>query len=304
MHKLTLEDFTRSFGTTIEHISGDCQELINKTDFGFRILRGKERDTILLDVLKKIEYDQQIISAPGRQIVWEKGWEENLLDFVQSNYNLDKLLPKFIRPAQVIRLAQNYIKPSNPNFELDYFSVFRCWLFDKYFKEFGTIYEFGCGTGFNLVELARHYPEKKLYGLDYANSSVNLVNEIGKAYGWKMTGHIFNMVSPEKEIEIENNSAIFTICAIEQLASNFEDFLQYLLSYSPGLCVHVEPIIELYDENDLVDYVAIKFHKKRGYTEGFLTRLKELEIENKIEILKVKRLFFGSLYHEGYTYLV
>ena len=50
MHKLTLEDFARSFGTTVKDISGDCRELINKTDFGYRILQGEERDIVLLDV--------------------------------------------------------------------------------------------------------------------------------------------------------------------------------------------------------------------------------------------------------------
>ncbi|GAI42232.1 unnamed protein product [marine sediment metagenome] len=64
---------------------------------------------------------------------------------------------------------------------------------------------------------------------------------------------------------------------------------------SPVLCIHVEPTIELYDESNLVDYLAIKFHKKRGYAENYLTRLRKLEAQNEIEILKVKRLFFGSL---------
>ena len=91
---------------------------------------------------------------------------------------------------------------------------------------------------------------------------------------------------------------------IEQLASNFEAFLQFLLKHSPALCVHVEPTIELYDENNLVDYLAMKFHRKRGYTENYLTRLRELEAKNKIGILKVKRPFFGSLYMEGYSYMV
>jgi len=48
----------------------------------------------------------------------------------------------------------------------------------------------------------------------------------------------------------------------------------------------------------------MKFHRKRGYTENYLTRLRELEAQNEIEILKVKRLFFGSLYMEGYSYMI
>jgi len=303
-HEVTLEDFARSFGTTVEDIPDDCRELIIKNNFGYEILAGEERDKVMLDVLKKIESDQQIIGAPERQTTWEKGWEENLQDFANSGYDLNKLVPRFIRPNQAIRLDQNYIMPSNPNFELDYFSVFRLWLFRKYLKDFGSLYEFGCGSGFNLAVLAQLYPEKKLYGLDFVPSSVNLVNKLGEVYGWNMSGHLFDMLRPDESFKIDDNSAIFTIGTVEQLAGNFEAFLQFVLKRSPELCLHVEPTIELYDENNLIDYLAMKFHRKRGYTEKYLTRLGELEAQKKIEILKVKRPFFGSLYMEGYSYMV
>ncbi|MBU1488113.1 class I SAM-dependent methyltransferase [bacterium] len=299
--EVTLEDFARSFGTTIDDIPVDCKELIAKTDFRYKILQGEERDKILLDVFKKIESDTQIIGAEQRQEVWKDGWAENLQDFIKSGYDLTSLVPKFIRPNQIVRLNCNYVMPFNSNFELDYFSVFRLWLFKKYFGDFDSIYEFGCGTGFNLVILTQAYPEKKLHGLDFVPSSRDVVNKLGEVYGWKITGHLFDMLSPDESLEIENNSAIFTIGVIEQLASKFEPFLQFLLEQSPKLCLHVEPTIELYKEDNLVDYLAMKFHRKRGYTENYLTRLRELEAQNRIEILKVKRLFFGSLFMEGYS---
>ncbi len=303
-HEVTLEDFARSFGTTVEDIPDDCRELIAKNDFRYEILTREQRDKVILNILKKIESDRQIIGAPERQTIWEEGWEENLQDFIKSRYDLNNLVPRFIRPNQAIRLGQNYIMSSNPNFELDYFSVFRLWLFKKYLKDFDSIYEFGCGTGFNLAVLAPLYPEKKLSGLDFVSSSVNMVNKLGEVYRWNITGHLFDMLRPDESFKIDDNSAIFTIGAVEQLASNFEPFLQFVLKRSPEICLHVEPTIELYDENNLIDYLAIKFHRKRGYTENYLTRLRELEAQNRIEVLKVKRLFFGSLYMEGYSYMV
>ncbi len=304
MLEVTLEDFARSFGVKIEDIPAECKDLITKTDFKYEILGGEERDKVLLEVLKKIESDQQVIGAKERQAVWEEGWMENLQNFIESGYDVNKLIPKFIKPHQVIRFNQNYIIPSNPNFELDYFSIFRLWLFKKYLKEFESIYEFGCGTGFNLVVVAQLYPEGRLYGLDFVESSRDLINRIGEVHNWKMTGHIFNMLSPDENFKIAKNSAIFTVGAVEQLAGNFEVFLQFLLKRSPALCIHVEPTIEFYDENNLIDYLALKFHRKRGYTENYLTRLRELKAQNKIEILKAKRLFFGSLYMEGYSYII
>lgn len=302
--RLTIEDFAMSFGSSPEEFSDSCRKMIEETDFSYRTLEGKDRDLIILDVIKKIETDQQIIGASDRQGVWEKGWEENLNDFIESDYNLSKLVPRFIRPNRTVRLNQDYIEPVNADFELAYLSLFRRWLFENYLSEYDSVYEFGCGTGFNLVELTRLYPEKTLYGMDFVSSSVNLVNRLGEVYGWPIRGYLFDMISPDIRLELDENSAIFTIGAVEQLASRFDAFLEYLLAASPRLCIHVEPTIELYDEHNLVDYLAMKFHKKRGYTENYLTRLRELEGRGLIDILKVKRLYFGSLYMEGYSCLI
>ena len=39
------------------------------------------------------------------------------------------------------------------------------------------------------------------------------------------------------------------------------------------------------------------------YLFGFLPRLKNLAALRKIEIMEIRRLYFGSLYHEGYSYV-
>lgn len=304
MQKVTVEDFASSFGAKKESMPAECLDLIAQKDFRYDVLSGTERDNIVLEILKKIESDKQVIGAKERQNVWHDGWAENLDNFIKSGYSLDVLVPKFIKPNRVIRFNQNYIKPANPNFELDYLSVFRLWFFKEYFRKAGSIYEFGCGTGFNLVALANIYPDKSLYGLDFVQSSCDLVNKIAEVYQFKLTGRIFDMINPDKKFKLSENSAVFTFGAIEQLASKFEDFLNYLLAQHPAICVHIEPVIELYDENNLVDYLAIRFQGKRGYTHNFLPRLRELEKESRIEILKVKRLFFGSLYMEGYNLIV
>lgn len=304
MPKVTLNDFARSFGTTVKDLPVESKKLVKVKNFNYEVPQGAKRDKILLEILKKIESDKQIIGAKERQGIWHNGWAENLNNFVKSGYRLDALVPRFIRSNQAIRFNQNYIKPANSNFELDYLSVFRLWFFKKYFQKVVSVYEFGCGTGFNLVALAKAYPDKLLYGLDFVQSSTDLVNKIGQAHKLKLQGRIFDMIKPDKDFKLSKNSAIFTFGSIEQLASKFEAFLQYLLIQRPSICVHVEPAIELYDENNFVDYLAIKFQGKRGYTHNFLPRLRELDKKGKIKLLKVKRLFFGSLYMEGYNLIV
>jgi len=302
--EVTPADFARSFGTTAAEIEKYCGELISRSNFRYRVLAGEERDRVILNVLKKLDTDRQVIGSPERQAAWESGWKENLDDFKQHGYDLNKLVPRFIRPDQPIRLNQDYIMPENPNFELNYFSVLRLWLARKYFGSVGAIYEFGCGTGMNLAALAAIYPQKKLYGLDFVPSSVEMVNKLGEVYKWNITGHLFDMIHPDERFEIAANSAVLTIGALEQLASRFEPFLRYLLQRSPAICVNVEPTVELYYEENLIDSLAARFHRKRGYTTGLLPHLQELESRGAIELLKVKRTFFGSLYMEGYVCMV
>jgi transketolase C-terminal domain/subunit len=302
--ELTPRDFACSFGTTVEDIPSDCRQLIGAKDFRYRILESEERDRVVLNVLMRIEADTQIVGADSRQDVWQKGWNENLQDFAKSGFDLGTLVPKFIRPGAIVRYKGDYIEPASSTFELDYYSVLRLWLLRKYLSDLQTVYEFGCGSGFNLAALAQLYPNKILHGLDFVSSSVEIVNKLAQTYGWHMTGHLFDMRSPDEDLEIADDSAVVTIGTIEQLAGDFEPFLQFLLRRSPALCIHVEPTVELYDEDNLVDYLAVKFHRKRGYTEGFLPRLQQLEDQGRIEIVKVKRLFFGSLLMEGYNLLI
>ena len=85
---------------------------------------------------------------------------------------------------------------------------------------------------------------------------------------------------------------------------NLDKFIKYILEQPISLCIHVEPIIELYNENNLFDYLAIKFQGKRGYTKGLLPYLQKLESNKIIDILKIKRLYFGNLMMEGYNYII
>ena len=298
---LSVEDFAKSFGTTSDDLPEGCLELIRDGNFDYKEVAGEARDKVILQVLDKIATDLQIVGAEERKAVWERGWRENLDDFVESNHDLNKLVPRFLRPDQAVRLNGKYVLPSNPKFELDFYEVFRHWLFHKYFSHYQNIYEFGCGTGFNLVTLSQLFPEKRLYGLDFVPSAANLVNEIAKSKGANLSGHLFDMKNPDQDFELAPDSLLFTSGAIEQLASCIENFIQYILKQKPALVVHIEPTLELYDTSRLEDYLAAWFHRKRGYTQGLLSRLQKLEKESKVEIQKIKRLYFGSLFMEGYT---
>jgi SAM-dependent methyltransferase len=301
---LTAKDFAESFGTSLEDFSEDTLNIIRTSNFEHSTIEGADKDNLLLDILRRIETDQQIIASPERKAIWNSGWAENLKEFTDSRFNVDKLVPKFIRPNPVVRLFSNYVKVNSPSFELDFIRVLRSWLYQKYFDECETIYEFGCGTGHNLVDLAKIYSHKAIIGLDFVPSACELISKLGTELGLNINSKLFDMIEPDFTYKLAPKSLVYTFCSIEQLASKFHKFVDYIMVNQPKLCVHVEPIVELYDENSLPDYLAVMFHNKRGHSKGYLTFLKQLESEGKIELLKVKRLYFGSIMMEGYSLII
>lgn len=292
------------FGIAAEQLPRSCRSLLAAHDFSYKVLEGSERDTLILEILRRIDGDSQKIGAAERKNVWEAGWRESLNAFVASNFDAAKLVPKFIRPQQVVRLNRQFVEPADPQFELHFVELLREWMFREFFADVGAIHEFGCGTGFNLLALAKIFPKKRLYGSDFVPASVELVKQIAATSGLAIEARLFDMTEPASDYSLGRGDGIFTFGSLEQLAGQFERFLDFLLERRPAICVHVEPTIEFYQESNLVDYLAMRFQRKRGYTEGFLPRLRALAAGGQIELLRSNRLNFGSLMMEGYNLMV
>ena len=106
------------------------------------------------------------------------------------------------------------------------------------------------------------------------------------------------------QVQIGSGAGVFTVHALEQLGPNFGPFIREVCAARPDVCVHLEPIVELYDDNLEFDQYALKYHQKRNYLDGFLNKLNNLEARGKIEIVNVRRTGFGSTYQEAYTLVV
>ena len=296
------ESFAKLFTVNRKSLSKECRQSIKNLDFNYRVLEKEEQNHVILKVLKTLDSNLEI-AGPQRKEEWERGWSENLTEFLASDFDVSKLIPKFVKRQGIIRFRDDYIFPRNENFETDFVSILRMWLFQRYFYGSQYIYEFGCGTSHNLVAMAKLFPEKSLYGLDWSEASVKIIQNLQTHCGLRIDSHLFDMFSPDETYQLHQNSGIFTMGALEQLGTSHEPFIQYLLRQKPTVCVHVETFEELYDPSKLLDYLALRYLKKRGYLQGYLTRLKELEREGRIEILQTQKTF-GSLYHDGYSFVV
>lgn len=285
-------------------VAFDIDSILENSSLPFRSLSGKERDDTILAQLKRIQQDTQIVGTEQRVQVWQDGWNEILQKFIASNYDLNALQPQYYRECTPIRLHKDFIVSDNPKFEYELQQQIKKAIFQQFFADVSNIYEFGCGTGYNLVTLAHMFPQKHLYGLDFVPAVMEILRLIAEKYELSIERKLFNIKYPDNTFVLAPDSGVCTFVCLEQVSDQFEPFLQYLIAQKPKICVHLEPIVELYDDGELIDWMAKQFHCKRRYLFGFYPRLQELEREGRLELLQVKRLELGNMNHEGYTLIV
>ncbi len=298
----TTADFAALFGIAEKALPPACRNLVQSSDFRYDLPSEAERDRIVVGILQHLDSDKPTQVGPQRADIWEACWSDNLQKFVEGGYDPQKLVPDFMRPSQAIRLQRRYIVPRSPRFEYDFFRVCRAFLFERYFRDVRKVLEFGCGSGFNLIALAEQLPGKELYGLDWSKSSYEMVDLFREKLGINIKGLPFDFFNPDRSLKLGADAGVLTMCALEQVGPRHGEFLDFLLEKKPAICVNMEPTLELYDQANLADYLAARYHRKRGYLEGYLTKLRELESKGRIKILDTRRFEFGSTYHECYSY--
>ena len=230
---------------------------------------------------------------------WQKGWQENYEIIRRNGINENTCRPRYFRKSPFLRFKGGLIVTPNLMLEHDLFEVVRRYLFQRYLAAFDVVHEFGCGSGSNLLLLSRIFPDKEIIGYDWVIPSVKIANEIGRQTGGKVKGYRFNMLKPDFSLRLQKKSAVITIHAMEQLGDKHGPMLNALLKMRPSLVMHYEPIAELYDEKNTFDAMAIWYTLERGYLNGYLNSLKEMEKKGKIKILCCRRPFIGGVYHES-----
>lgn len=301
--RLGEREFERLFGAAEGSLPHACRELAGTFDFGLRVLEGGERDRLIADLLRRIHDPGLATSGAERQADWVAGWAQNLARFESSGGDPASLVPLYFKAREPVRLEGRYCMPLAEHFYLRYTDLFRHWLFRRYFCELPALYEFGCGSCAHLAFLGTLFPEKPLFGLDWAEPAVEIARLLGRRLGFKADGMRFDFFAPDKGVRLAPGAGVLTFGALEQVGERFGPFLDFLLGQEIGLVLHVEGFPELYDQADLLDLLALLYHRRRGYLSGLLPRLRELEREGRIEVLGVHRHRLGVLTNDTYSYV-
>ncbi len=270
-----------------DDLGPEVSKRIEKAKIHFQLLTREEEQDALTKIVDILFDDSVTFSGAHRKKQWERGW--------QQNFEERSATPHYFGKYKVNRLNGEFVKGVTNDYEQNMLYIILDYVTDKYLRGIDNIYEFGCGTGHNLKRISGML-KTKLHGLDWTKSSQKILKRNGIT-----TGH-FDFFHPRGTLK--KDSGVLTVAALEQTGKDFKKFVDYLIKQKPTICVHIEPIEELLDQNSLLDNLSLRYFKKRNYLSGFLTYLRQLEEEKKITIYQAKRSHIGSLFIEGYSILV
>jgi hypothetical protein len=271
----------------------------------YRPLCASERTAVLADFETTITEKSLRVAGTDDPAVWERGWGELADQVRETKITLESLRPQYFHDDVPCRLFGDLVMPASAAFEYWVGLGVRWLAFDEFLRGWPRVVEFGCGTGINLLLLSRLLPEACLVGCDWARASQRILAVMARQRSDRIEGHRFNMLVAEgwDGAAIDADTAILTVHALEQLSTGWHPFLDYLVARRPGICLHLEPLVELYDEQRPLDALASRYHRKRRYLEGFLPAVEALAAAGRAEILARRRTSFGGLYHESYSIL-
>lgn len=302
---LSISDLAHFVGAPARTLSRGLTSFIRSCDFRYRRLNMSERDAVMRHILEKLEGYDRMCAIPGDgKKRWEREWKSAYRSFVNGSFKLGDLAPVWLSCPQAVRLDGDYALPTSSCFNLNYFRVLLQWIAETYLSRARVIHEFGCGSGFNVLQIAKLLPTAEVHGSDWSPYTKKIIETARVRLGARVYGHQFNMLTPRRDFSLSPSTAVLTVGSLEQLHDHFDAFLRYLLAQKPSIVVHVEPIVEWYDTGTLFGFLGASFHKKRRYLHGFFPRLRALEKGKKLRILKAQPARMGSIYHDSYAIIV
>jgi hypothetical protein len=299
---LSVKDFEDAFG---EKLSPYVEARVSKYEFQYNELSLEENEELLIKIVETLLDPDVVRAGEHRLDQWESGWGENLDLILRNPQDIEQIIPKYFNKYGAIRCCGRFIRPISEKFEYHSLAIILDWLFDKYFRDTNAIYEFGCGTGYNLLRAREVNSNASLWGMDWAKSSQMIIEQLADiGVDHDIQGHCFDYFKPDKSFRLKPDSIIYTVASLEQVGTRFDKFLEYIIDNKPKLCVHIEPVSELLDRSKFIDYLSIEYFKKRNYLQGFMDGLLKLEVEGKIMTHRAQRTRIGSLFIDGYSVIV
>jgi len=152
-----------------QKLSNYVKDKITSYKLVYSPVSEKEQDEVFIKIVNTLLDPFLVYSGPHRLKQWEKGWGQNLTE-LQKERRLGAVSPKYFSKYDINRFDQKFVKGISKDYEKNMLYVILDYVFDKYLRKVDHIYEFGCGTGHNLLKAREINKEASLIGLDWSKS--------------------------------------------------------------------------------------------------------------------------------------
>ncbi len=296
---VTDKDFEKFFKYTSGSLPPFIKEEINKTDTSYRMALKHELMEYVLMYIQTIDKFSKPRTKEQNLNAFENGWLENFINISTCGISLKNLKPGYFRDSKFLRYNNDIVISENLQLDFDLFKIARMCIFNKYFGDPTTICELGCGSCQNALIFSQMYPFSKIICSDWTKSTLKIVDYLNQNYNNNISGYLYDLTTNEPLSFIPINATIVSIHSFEQLGTNFKNIVHNIIDRHPKIVLQYEPIMEFYNSESLLDYLALSYCNKRGYLNGYFTYLRNLEKKGEIEIIEAYRPFLGDILHES-----
>ena len=257
---------------------------------------------------------------------WAVGWKESLNMYKRTN-NCETLAPLYSGKLPYIRLFRQLYKTKTRATEEDtyktlehilfselYDSVIGSWITshssssDGEYREPIDIVEIGCGSCQHIPRLNKKLSKEgravRFHSSDWSESSGLICEELKAREGIDINFKQIDLLSDNlKEHSLPSGAYVYTVNALEQLGNNSWKTIEWLISQSPRLVMHFEPVIEILEPSNALDRLSIDYINKRSYLSGLYGTIKTHEALERLSMLTCRRTFIANAHHENNTFI-
>jgi len=151
----------------------------------------------------------------------------------------------------------------------------------------GSITEYGCGMGRNLLFLKQQFPQLECYGYELVTEGVEVAQEAAKKFGVNVQyAQLDYLRSPSSKYVFPTTDAAFTMFSLEQLPAGCGIALRNILAHTKMGSIHIEPVTEHYPYT-VRGLIGRLDHWKAGYLRDFPAAVGQQTLASVVS----KRLF-------------
>jgi len=159
------------------------------------------------------------------------------------------------------------------------------------------VIEFGSGYGAIILSLAKKLRSKKnpIIAGEFTKSGMKIIRALSRNEGLNVVTEECDISgNPIMKIPLPENAIIFTSSTAYIIPSLPEDFVKNILHFKPKVVIHIEPIYDHSNTNDLYGLLRRKYIEVNDYNRNLLSILREAEENGLIQIVKNDPLVFGD----------